>query len=45
MDLIDFKTFNDHCLGTTCLIKLKLTGSIERVNKNLYINFQDFLHF
>ena len=36
---------NCHYIKTTYPIELKLTGLIERVNKDLYTNFQSILNF
>ena len=43
IDLLDFKTLNDCWSKTTCLIKLKLIGSVEQANKSMYINVQVIL--
>ena len=32
-------------MKTICLIYFKLTGSVEQVNKSLYIDFQAILNF
>ena len=41
----DFKGFNVCCSKTTCPIKLKITGSIEQVNKSLYNDFSSHSKF
>ena len=39
------ETLNYHCTKTTHLIEMKLTGLIERVNEDMYTNFQSILNF
>ena len=45
IDFIDLKTLNCCCTKTTYPIELKFTGLIERVNEDLYTNFQGILNF
>ena len=40
IDFIGFKTSNAWYLKTSCVIELKLTRSIEWVNRSVYINFK-----
>ena len=44
MNFIDLKALNDCYTKTTYLIELKLTGSIDPVDEDLYTNFQSILN-
>ena len=45
INIVDFKTLNVKYAETTCLVALKLIGSVVQANRNLYANFQVILKF